>query len=84
MQLCPALWGAEAVRAALLRFLQLSFPPPEGFCWRFPVRQNSIAGGGGQAGGGLWVAVFSFDGRPMVVMQVQGGSLSCRSGAQQA
>ena len=51
-RVCPALRGAEAVRAALLRFLQL-FSPPEGFRWRFPVRQISIAGGGGQAGGGF-------------------------------
>ena len=43
------------MRVALLRFLQL-FSPPEGFRWRFPVRQKSIAGGG------LWIAVFSFDG----------------------
>ena len=50
IQLCPALRGAEAVRDALIRFLQL-FSPPEGFRWRFPVRQKSIAGGGGQAGG---------------------------------
>ncbi len=57
IQLCPALRGTEAVRVALLRFLHL-FSPPEGFRWRFPVRQISIAGGGGPAGG--WSVDTSF------------------------
>ena len=78
MQLCPVLRGAEAVRVALLRFLQL-FSLPEGFRWRFPVHHNLIAAGGGQVEGLSVGNFFGFDGDPWWAYKRR-GSLCCRSG----